>query len=456
MRRVLVLLGKCYPRAWRERYGVEFDALMEDVEPDLRELSNVLGGAVKLQLQCGTGLWKITGAMALLGMVVAMGAWKIAPERYLSSAVIRVTQPAGVAPGQVAHDLEMMQQEILSRSSIAELIQRPSLDLYRGERQRIPMEDVIEEMRHDIKVTRAAGEGMAFKVSFAYADRFKAQAVVRELTTKFTEQSVMVSRNREAIFRQAWKEEAPPSEKVEVTAPATDPHEPEPRSTTFLIWGASGGLVLGLLVFAVARWPRAMRQVALGGLAGCALAGAASFLTPEVFVSEGVMRITPPIDPKRWYAGSTPEAPTEWATRVEKIVRTKLRDLRPEDLRIEMISPPLTVGEQPRAFRISATAGSRIEAQAVVREVITGFTEQYINEEQERQGEAIRFMAERKMGPNLEVLDPASFPSWPVSPNRVTMALLGLPAGLMVGAVMAWRRSRRGPQIAAASAPAAV
>ena len=45
-----------------------------------------------------------------------------------------------------------MQQEILSRGSLTELIQRPSLDLYTKERQTKPMEDIVEMMRKDIKL----------------------------------------------------------------------------------------------------------------------------------------------------------------------------------------------------------------------------------------------------------------------------------------------------------------
>ena len=44
----------------------------------------------------------------------------------------------------------------------------------------------------------APGQGRAtsaFTISFSYPDRFKAQAVVRELVTKFMEQNVTVQRN---------------------------------------------------------------------------------------------------------------------------------------------------------------------------------------------------------------------------------------------------------------------
>jgi uncharacterized protein involved in exopolysaccharide biosynthesis len=80
---------------------------------------------------------------------------------------------------------------------LQELIQRPSLNLYPKERQRKPMEDVIEQMRKAIKITLleagAAQPGQkfasAFEISFSYADRYKAQAVVRELVSKFTEET---------------------------------------------------------------------------------------------------------------------------------------------------------------------------------------------------------------------------------------------------------------------------
>src|SRR5205085_12069726 len=48
----------------------------------------------------------------------------------------------------------------------------------------------------------AGGQGRvasAFTISFAYPDRFKAQAVVRELVTKFTEQNARVQHDAAAL-----------------------------------------------------------------------------------------------------------------------------------------------------------------------------------------------------------------------------------------------------------------
>ena len=38
-----------YPKRWRERYGDEFAALIEDSRPDFRSFVDVLKGAVKMQ-----------------------------------------------------------------------------------------------------------------------------------------------------------------------------------------------------------------------------------------------------------------------------------------------------------------------------------------------------------------------------------------------------------------------
>src|SRR4051794_39748164 len=144
------------------------------------------------------------------GLVVSVVVAFLWPDTYVSSAIMRIT-PQQIAPNllptvlnmQLQQRLSAMQQEILSRNSLAELIQRPSLDLYRKERQRYPLEDIIQDMRNRaIRIqaveVSAGGQGRvasAFTISFSYPDRFKAQAVVRELVTKFMEINATVQKN---------------------------------------------------------------------------------------------------------------------------------------------------------------------------------------------------------------------------------------------------------------------
>jgi uncharacterized protein involved in exopolysaccharide biosynthesis len=144
------------------------------------------------------------------------------PDTYISTAVMRITPqqvPANLVPSavvsQMADRLQQMQTEILSRGSLSEIIQKPSLDLYKKERQKLPMEDIVQEMRNKyIRITPMADTATggrryasAFAVSFMYTDRYKAQAVVRELVTKFTEQNVTVQRNQASLTTNFLKDE---------------------------------------------------------------------------------------------------------------------------------------------------------------------------------------------------------------------------------------------------------
>jgi succinoglycan biosynthesis transport protein ExoP len=153
----------------------------------------------------------IIGPM-FVGLVIAVVVAFLWPDTFISSAVMRITPqqvPERLVPSAIntamAERLQSMQQEILSRSSLSDLIQRPALDLYKKERARKPMEDVVEEMRRAIKITILDSPNQqqsqrriasAFQIQFSYTDRYKAQAVVRELVTKFTEQNVTVLRNQ--------------------------------------------------------------------------------------------------------------------------------------------------------------------------------------------------------------------------------------------------------------------
>src|SRR5271166_807194 len=118
------------------------------------------------------------------GLVVAVVVAFLWPDTYVSTAVMRITPQQisdrlvpTVVNMQMQQRLQQMQQEILSRSSLAELIQRPALDLYKKERNRLPMEDIVQDMRSKIHIQPVevnAGQGRvtsAFTISFPYIDR---------------------------------------------------------------------------------------------------------------------------------------------------------------------------------------------------------------------------------------------------------------------------------------------
>ncbi len=138
------------------------------------------------------------------GVVIGAVAALVLPNTYVSQASLRIT-PAQISESilpsivsqQMSDRISQMEQDILSRTSLSELIQRKELDLYKKERDRKPLDDVIEVMRTrdvHIQIARLAGAGdrpaSAFTISFSYPDRYKAQAVVGALVTRFMESNL--------------------------------------------------------------------------------------------------------------------------------------------------------------------------------------------------------------------------------------------------------------------------
>ena len=149
---------------------------------------------------------------AFAGLVIAVVVAFAWPDTYVSKARMQITPqqvPMGIVPSMVASQmgerLQQMETEILSSHSLAEIIQKPSLNLYPREQKKMPIEDIVEEMKNKhVTITPlndptglAAGKyASAFEIRFSYTDKYKAQAVVRELVSKFDEQSVAVQRNQ--------------------------------------------------------------------------------------------------------------------------------------------------------------------------------------------------------------------------------------------------------------------
>lgn len=131
-------------------------------------------------------------AALVLSVVVAF-LW---PDTYVSQATIRVVPqqvPESYVPSnvnvQLSNRINAMYQSISSRASLTSLITLHNL--YQKERQRQPMEDVIEKMKKDIDLgpvrsaQGARGEISAFTLSFKYQNRLVAQKVCAELVSKF-------------------------------------------------------------------------------------------------------------------------------------------------------------------------------------------------------------------------------------------------------------------------------
>jgi LPS O-antigen subunit length determinant protein (WzzB/FepE family) len=203
MRQLIRWTARLYPAQWRDRYGEELDALVEDIQPQWQDLFNVLLGALRMQMTTWNSL-KIVSAVALAGALVAgVFAFRI-QDRYVSTAVMRFV-PAGQADSDPQRTLDRLQQkanQLLSR--------------HKALRVRL--------------VQAQGGGGPAFVISCEYPDKLKAQAVVCKLVSSFATEKIL-----------------------EVLDPASLPQRPLfPNRPMIVGAGLLGGAVLGLL--AVLAW----------------------------------------------------------------------------------------------------------------------------------------------------------------------------------------------------------
>jgi uncharacterized protein involved in exopolysaccharide biosynthesis len=138
------------------------------------------------------------------GLVIAVVAGFLQPDTFVSYATMRITPqqvsekliPSVMNSSQLAERVSQLETEILSRNTLLDIIQKPALDLYKKDRLKLPLEDVVQTMKtrdvHIIPISSAGDRRLAsaFQITFRYTDKYKASAVVRELVSRFTDLNV--------------------------------------------------------------------------------------------------------------------------------------------------------------------------------------------------------------------------------------------------------------------------
>ncbi len=190
MRRLGRWMIRLYPKVWRERYGEEFSALLEDAPAGWRTTVDLGKGALAMQFAM-PNFGRLLAAMAMVGAAAGFaGSYAMTP-RYRSDTLLMLSQ-SGARPPMVA-DLMLTlldyRDELLSRISLSRVMQDPALDLYRERLAREPVEDVIAVMRSGLKFSLpaqwAAGNttGLNFRLIFDYSDPEKVQKTLQLLIT---------------------------------------------------------------------------------------------------------------------------------------------------------------------------------------------------------------------------------------------------------------------------------
>ena len=145
-----------------------------------------------MKISQGTVLLLLAVVGSLAGL---LSSFAVTP-RYVSSATLSFADSGieGTAPEVHRHLVDFFvqcQADVLSRTSLSTVINSPPLSLYPDERSQLPLEDVIEAMRKQLKVEIVDRPGYprerftVFKISFPYRNPFKAQLTVQLLITRF-------------------------------------------------------------------------------------------------------------------------------------------------------------------------------------------------------------------------------------------------------------------------------
>ncbi len=138
----------------------------------------------------------------LLTLVVSVVGVYLWPDTYKSEATIQIKPPqiAGsmiqINGQDITDRINSLSQQVMSRSELTNLIR--NLNLYPRERNRLPLEEVLDKMRRDISIVASApivgGRSVpAFKVQFAYSNRLDAQKVVTQLVAGFLNENIKTS-----------------------------------------------------------------------------------------------------------------------------------------------------------------------------------------------------------------------------------------------------------------------
>lgn len=236
MKHLARFLISLYPAQWRERYGEEFEALLEDKPPTLSILFDLIKGATKMHLSVPT-FAKLALVLSVMGLLTGLGISYLVTPRYISEATMTLVQTPGSAPADLRPILGEMQQEILSRTSLFSIITDQRLDLYRGERAREPIEDVIAIMRRDLEIG-LSGPGSVFHIRFVYSDPAKAHDTVQALMTRFQESNLTRERTASNLMLY-WSHDQPGAiearlaaieKRLGISSPALAPNRFDPSS----------------------------------------------------------------------------------------------------------------------------------------------------------------------------------------------------------------------------------
>ncbi len=236
MRRLGRLLGRLYPRAWRDRYGAEFEALLEDMEnPAAADLLDIAQGALHMHILTSRTLAWI-GGFAVAGVALGFAAAFVAPPHYRSQSAIRIS---GIEAASRGAFIDGLAQKVFRRTALAELVKQQGL----YEKPDVPLEDVIADVRRDISILQDPAAPDSFVIAYSSKTQNVSKSVVNELVQRFMEENLRAA------------EKGGAGATLQSTAPAeTMPFRP--YQALLPAAGLFAGILTGIAVVSVSRLRR--------------------------------------------------------------------------------------------------------------------------------------------------------------------------------------------------------
>jgi len=237
MKRLLRLAARLYPAAWRNRYGVEFQALLDDNTPRWRDLADILIGGLEMRLahaHTGIAVAAFSAAGAIAAAAIAFATF----DRFVSAGTMHIrpaAQPAASAVVRLEDRVPGLARDAFNDAFLGYVIE--TRGLYRRERDRAQtsMTTLVTRMRGDIGLDLLSPT--LVRVSFTSTDAQQTQRVVTDLMSRLVEANLTRSVSE------------PSATVVQVIDPSGEGRidVPPQRVAAAGIGGLGGGALVGML-----------------------------------------------------------------------------------------------------------------------------------------------------------------------------------------------------------------
>ena len=416
------------------------------------------GGIGAMLTQLPNLLWqrrRVILLTTLLGALAALAAIILLPSKYQSTAVLLVQAPSlpqdiigNQSDDAVAQRIETIRQQLINRPALIELIQRNGL--YRDERAREPLSEVIDNMREAITLeprTFEFGPGRSRTVSvelaYYYTNPVGAQAVTQQLMEQLIEIDASTSSQNATETVQFLNDQQ--TDLQTKIAAAEGEVAAFNRQYGAVISGGNGVIMGGNSAGYDVQIANLQRDISAMETQRQSL-GTAAERDPGVAAAEARLTAVRSV-----YAEGHPDvvAAKQQVEVAKQIAKTNIARIPTEniDRQIELARSQLVQLQAARSrdlAQTSAAISQRAQAPAVEQQaqqlqqrLQTLYKQFEDTSNRLLSAKASAQAGEEQMGQRLMVVDPPIVADAPVFPDRPLIAVGGVVGGLLLGILLA-------------------